>query len=228
MRVGIFPEAGPFTLFDEASSTASGVTAEIVQRILDDAGRAIEWVPIEGSGSNPWVEAIAADQIDVISYPFQMTDARKAQFDFTDPVFRYGETIVVHKDDAREYLSAEDLKGLAVGVVEGSNFVEIANSVGADTRVGDSLDGAMEQVDAGEIDAAMGTAPVVIYRAGTLTNLRVPEEYTSGNALPAGLGVKAGNDELLAILNDGLDKLAAEGAISEIATNAGIAELVAD
>lgn len=230
VRVGIFPEAGPFNVFDEETQSASGAGAEIIQAIAKDAGLAIEWVPIEGSGSNPWVEAIEANQIDLITYPFQMTDARKEQYAFTDPVFTYGEAVVVHKDDPREFTSAEDLAGRSVGVVEGSNFVDIANRVGADTRVGDSLADAIAQVDAGTLDAAMGTAPVVIYRVseGDFPNTRLPEEYSSDTLLPAGFGVEAGEDELLLILNSGLEKLSAEGAIREISARWGIEDLVAD
>jgi polar amino acid transport system substrate-binding protein len=230
VRVGTFTGANPFTFYDETTGTARGAGAEIIQAISEEAGLAIEWVPIEGSGSNPFVEAIEADRIDVISYPFQRTEARQAQYDFTDPIFTYGETIVVHKDDTREYRGAADLAGVSVGVVEGSNFVDIANAAGADTRVGESLPNAMKGVDAGELQAAMGTAPVVIYVVGEgeMPNLRIPEEYRSEAPLPAGFGVKKGNTELLAALNDGLDTLADEGAIAEIAGRWDLQELVAE
>jgi polar amino acid transport system substrate-binding protein len=229
VRIGVFPSGGPFTLFGEATKDATGATVEILEALAEDAGLMIEWVPIEGSGSNPMVAAIEADQIDLIAYPFQMTDARQEQYDFTDPIFAYGETVIVQSADEREYGSAADLKGRSVGVVEGSNFVDIANSVGADTREGPSLDAAIDDVNAGRIDAVMGTAPVLIYRVqqGTWPEVRIPSEYRSESPVPAGLGVKKGNSALLETLNAGLEKLTADGTIQEISAQWAVQDLVA-
>ena len=224
VRVGVFPMGGPMTLLDEGSGNASGATVEILQAIAKDRGLKLQYVKITGSGSNPFVAALASDTIDLIAYCFQMTADRKAQFDFSEPVLSYGEAVIVHKDDPKDYRSAKDLKGLSLGVVVGSSYVDTAKGVGANAIIGDSLGGLLMDVNTGKIVAAMGSAPTVLnaVQRGTYPNVRVPSNYRSDEALPAGFGVRKGNVGLLKTIDAGLAKLTADGSAKAILAKYGL------
>jgi ABC-type amino acid transport substrate-binding protein len=77
-------------------------------------------------------------------------------------VLLYGQTLVVQKSESTEYKSADDLKGRSVGVVAGSNYVGIVKRVGGDPVPGNSVAGAVADVNAGKIATAMGSAPTII------------------------------------------------------------------
>jgi polar amino acid transport system substrate-binding protein len=218
IRVGISPTPGALTVYDEKTGRASGATGELLEIIAKNAGWKLQYVQVMGSGTNPYVAAFGADKIDVVAYAYQITPDRTAQFDFSEPILSYGEALVVHKSDARQYQSAADLKGVSLGVIAGSNYVDIAKRVGADAQISTSLPGAVADVNSGKIAAAMGSAPTIIYEAmkAEYPNVRIVTTYKSDDVLPAGFGVKKGNAALLSALNAGLAKLRADGTLKTV------------
>jgi ABC-type amino acid transport substrate-binding protein len=235
VRVGISDATtaatgNPFAMTDAATMNGVGAGAEIMQAISEDLGLTIEWVPISGGGSNPVAAAFAANQIDVNVYPFQMTDARKAQFDFTDPIYNYGEVLVIRRDDQREYRSSTDLLSRTIATVAGSAFVDIATRAGATARPVATLEEGFTELQAGRVDAVMGTAPTLAYiveKNATYPDLMLAPDYRSSSPLPAGFGVRMGNPELLASLNTGIAKLQQSGTIREISDRWAVGEWVA-
>jgi polar amino acid transport system substrate-binding protein len=224
VRVGIGPNPGAFTVFDERTGAASGgATLEILEMIATDAGLALQYVPITGAGSNPFVEALSTDKIDLIVYTSQVTPARQEQYDFSDPVLSYGEALVVQKGDTTDYKSADDLKGVAVGVVAGSSYVDIATRVGADVKLYESSS-PMVDVNAGTLTATIGSAPTFIYQAlyGPYPNVKVVSGYTSKDVLPAAFGVKKGKTALLETINASLAKFQADGTVKTILAKYGL------
>jgi len=223
LRVGISPDPGVFAALDVHRKIASGATAEIFEAIAKDIGVDIEYVVVAGAGTNPYVAALNDGRIDVIANTYQMTPDRRAQFDFSQPVFSYGETIVVRKNDPGNYRTASDLRGLRVAVMAGSNYVDIAKRIGADPVVGGSLDGAVTSVDDGAVAAAMGAAPTLkfIVRHGACANVRTPAEYESHDVLPAGFGVRKGEAALLGKIDAALSRLKADGTVAELLNRHG-------
>jgi polar amino acid transport system substrate-binding protein len=234
LRVGVTdapPANGnPFAMMDPATRSGIGAGAEIIQAVAEDLGLTIEWVPINPGGSNPVAAAFADNQIDVNVYPFQMTDSRKAQFDFTDPIYSYGEVLAIRRDDQRDYRSATDLAGRSVAVVSGSAFVDIATRAGANVVQVATLNDAYSELIAQRVDAVMGTAPTLAYvieTQATYPDLAIAPTYRSDSALPAGFGVRKENPDLLASLNASLAKLRQAGIILEISDRWGVSGLVA-
>ncbi|WP_018268470.1 substrate-binding periplasmic protein [Methylosinus sp. LW4] len=223
MRVGIAAEPGVFAGFDAGTKKASGATVEILQAIAEDIDVDLQYVVVTGAGTVPYAKAIADGRIDIVANTYQITPERQALFDFSDPVVSYGETLVIRKNDQRDFKTAEDLKNLKVAVIAGSNYVDIAKRVGADPVVGGSLDGAAESVDNGKVDAAMGTAPTLafIVRGGAFANIRVAKAYVSHDIRPAGFGLRKGDTALLQKINGSLARLKANGTVSKLLTRYG-------
>ena len=49
--------------------------------------------------------------------------------DFSDPIYTYGEGLVVPKSDTKDYDEPQDLKGEVVGAQVGTAFVDAAEEV---------------------------------------------------------------------------------------------------
>jgi polar amino acid transport system substrate-binding protein len=224
VKVGISAVPGIFTAFDEKTGKASGAMVELFEAIASNAGIEIQYVKIDATSSDPFVAALKAGKIDTIVYTFQITPDRQSQFDFSNPVLSYGETLVVQKTDPTEYRSAEDLRGRSVGAVAGSNYVDLVKRAGGTPVLGNSVAAAVADVNAGKIVAAMGSAPTIIYVAqhGPYDNVKIASEYRSKDVLPAGMGVRKGDTELLKRINDGLAKFRADGTSHRILTKYGL------
>ncbi len=63
-----------------------------------------------------------------------VTAARKEVIDFSEPVYTYGEGLVVPKTDTKDYAKLEDLKGEAVGAQVGTAFVDALKKTGTVQR----------------------------------------------------------------------------------------------
>ena len=59
-----------------------------------------------------------------------ITPARKEVIDFSEPIYTYGEGLVVPKEDTKDYTKLEDLKGETVGAQVGTAFVEPLKKIG--------------------------------------------------------------------------------------------------
>jgi len=224
VKVGISSVPGVFTAFDEKTGKTSGAMVELFERIASNTGLDVQYIKIEGTSSDPFAAALKAGKIDAIIYTFQITPERQAQFDFSDAVLSYGETLVVQKSEPTDYKSADELKGRSVGGVAGSNFVGIVKRVGGEPIPGNSVAAAVADVDAGKIVAAMGSAPTIIYVAqhGPYNNVKIASGYRSKDVLPAGMGVRKGDTELLKKINDGLAISRADGTLQKVLAKYGL------
>ena len=70
--------------------------------------------------------------------------------DFSEPVYTYGEGLVVPKADAKAYTSQEDLKGTVVGAQVGTAFVDALKKTGlfSEVKVYDTIPDILRDVNA--------------------------------------------------------------------------------
>src|SRR3984957_14453745 len=108
LKVGSTPTGIPFTFLDTKSNSIQGVMVDLVTEIGKDAGFQIQIEPMQFSTLVP---SLTSNKIDIISAAMFATAARKEVIDFSDPVYTYGEGLLVPKSDKKDYVTAEDLKG---------------------------------------------------------------------------------------------------------------------
>ena len=70
-----------------------------------------------------------------------ITAPRKEVVDFSDPIYTYGEGLVVPKSDTKAYATQDDLKGETVGAQVGTAFVDALKKSGlfADVKAYDTI-----------------------------------------------------------------------------------------
>jgi len=109
----------------------------------------------------PWdgiFASLEAGNIEWIGTGVTITDARKAKYAMSDPVYRVGQAMLVKEDSPAS--SYEQLKGETVGTVAGTEiayvFAKAKLGDGADIRGYDTIDAAVLDLDAGRISAVIG------------------------------------------------------------------------
>jgi polar amino acid transport system substrate-binding protein len=86
-----------------------------------------------------------------------ISDERKQQVDFADPLARGGDGLVVAKDDVTQYLSVGDLRGQVIGTLAGSPYINLIQKAGSfpDLKLYPTALDVMKDVEAGRIKAGV-------------------------------------------------------------------------
>src|SRR3954471_5691870 len=121
LKVGSTPTGTPFTFLDTKTNTIQGVMVDIITEVGKDAGFQVQIEPMQFS---TLIASLTANKIDIISAAMFITAPRKEVIDFSEPVYTYGEGLIVPKGDTKDHTSLEDFKGEAVGAQVGTAFVD--------------------------------------------------------------------------------------------------------
>src|SRR3954471_6574803 len=100
LKVGSTPTGIPFTFLDTKTNTIQGVMVDLVTEVGKDAGFAVQIEPMQFSAL---IAALTSSKIDLISAAMYISAPRKEVIDFSEPVYSYGEGLVVAKNDTKEY-----------------------------------------------------------------------------------------------------------------------------
>ncbi|WP_119460893.1 ABC transporter substrate-binding protein [Rhodospirillaceae bacterium SYSU D60014] len=217
-KVGSTPTGIPFTFLDIETNSIQGMMVDLIDLVAKEAGFEVE---VEATPFSSLIPALTSNKIDIISAAMIATDEREEVIDFSDPVFPYGEGLVVAADDQKEYKSFDDLEGAVVGVQVGTIYIEPLQQSGAfqEVRIYDSLADILRDVNLGRIKAGFGDKPILAYQLsqGKYPDVRLVQSYESVVAGPVALGVRQEDDELLSKINEALAKLKAAGEIDRLA-----------
>src|SRR3954463_1612447 len=157
-----------------------------------------------------------------------ITPQRKEVVDFSDPVYSYGEGLIVPKADTKAYSSFEDLKGETVGAQVGTAYVEPLKKSGLfpEVKLYDTIPDIMRDVNAGRIKAGFADFPIVAYnlQQGRFPEVRLVKGYKPMVVGSVGIGVRKTDGELLKKIDTSLAKLKADGTIKKILTKWGLEE----
>ncbi|MXQ10740.1 ABC transporter substrate-binding protein [Microvirga makkahensis] len=223
VKVGSTPTSVPFTFLDTKTNTIQGVMVDIITEIGKDAGFQVQVEPMQFSSL---IAALTSKKIDVISAAMFITPARKEVISFSEPVYTYGEGLIVPKSDTKDYAGFDDLKGEAVGAQVGTAFVEPLKKAGlfSEVKIYDTIPDIMRDVNAGRLKAGFADYPVVAYslKQGQFPQARLVESYKSTMLGSVGIGTRKDDQELLAKINASLAKLKANGTIDKILAKWGL------
>jgi len=215
--VGATPTGIPFSFLDVKTNTIQGAMVDLITAIGNDAGFKANIQPTPFSALIP---ALTGNRIDIIAAAMLITEPRREQIDFSDPVFPYPEGVVVNILDRTPYRTLADLKGQVVGAQVGTVYVNFLKKNGefADVKVYDSLAAILSEVSLGHIKAGFGDALIMKYQLAENVSLRarlVPTYEPKLNG-SIGIGVRKGDAELLKKINASLTKLRADGTVDRI------------
>ena len=223
LKVGSTPTGVPFTFLDTKTNSIQGVMVDLITEIGKDAGFQIQIEPMQFSALIP---SLTSSKIDIISAAMFATAARKEVIDFSDPVYTYGEGLLVPNTDKKDYTGLEDLKGEAVGAQVGTAFVDALKKTGlfSEVKVYDTIPDILRDVNAGRLKAGFADYPILAYnlKQGGFPEVRLVESYKPTIVGTVGIGVRKADQELLQKINASLAKLKANGAVDKILDKWGL------
>ncbi|WP_024513850.1 ABC transporter substrate-binding protein [Bradyrhizobium sp. Tv2a-2] len=223
LKVGSTPTGVPFTFLDTKTNQIQGVMVDLITEVSKDAGFAVQVEPMQFSAL---IASLTSNKIDIISAAMFITPARKQVIDFSDPIYTYGEGLLVPKSDTKEYKSQEDLKGETVGAQVGTAFVDALKKSGlfAEVKAYDTIPDILRDVNTGRLKAGFADYPILAYnlKQGGFPDARIVESYKPTVIGSVGIGVRKGDAELLGKINTSLAKMKANGTVEKILAKWGL------
>jgi polar amino acid transport system substrate-binding protein len=223
LKVGSTPTGAPFTFLDTKTNTIQGLMVDLITEIGKDAGFSVAVEPMQFS---TLIASLTANKIDIISAAMLATPARKEVIDFSDPVYPYGEGLIVPKSDTRNYASAEDLKGEVVGAQVGTAYVDALKKTGlfAEVKVYDTIPDILRDVNTGRLKAGYADYPILAYNLsqGMFPEVRLVTSYKPSTVGTVAIGVRKSDGELLKKINASLAKLKENGTVAKILDKWGL------
>ncbi len=199
-----------------------GYDIMIAEEIAKDLGVELE---IKDMSFSAVVESVATGKADFAMAAMDPTPEREKAMLFSKTYYTAVAGVLVKKDDADKFKSADDLKGLTIGVQTGSTFVDVATQIPAfnDKEQLMQLDKVGDLVQALESNRA----------GAVLVELPVAQAYASNNSNvviapiqlePASEGYVAGvaknSPKLQAAIDKTIERLKNEGKLDEFINEA--------
>ncbi len=209
IRSGAEIDYPPFSIVDE-NGKAGGFSVELMRAALAAMGREATfrtgpWAEVRG-----WLERGEIDALPLVG----RTPEREALFDFTVPYMTLHGAIVVRAEETG-ILELADLEGRRVAVMEGDNAEEFLRRQerDIDIRTTPTFEIALRELAEGQHDAVVIQRLValrLVQKTG-LTDLRVIDRPIDGFQQDFCLAVREGDRDTLALLNEGLAIVVADG-----------------
>ncbi|QCP49371.1 transporter substrate-binding domain-containing protein [Trinickia violacea] len=212
LRIGLEGTFPPFNS-KAANGELVGYDVDIAKAVAAKLGVKPEFVTTEWSGI---IAGLQAGKFDVIVNQVGVTDARKQTLDFS-PAYTYSAAqLIQRKDDARQFKSLDDLKGLKLGVGLGTNYMDMAKSVpGIDVKTYPGAPEYLRDLAAGRLDAALNDRLMLAYLLkNSQLPLRTGATLEGGN--PSAIPFKKGNPKFAKAIDDAMTQLEADGTFSKI------------
>ncbi|SHL49013.1 PAS domain S-box-containing protein [Desulfatibacillum alkenivorans DSM 16219] len=199
----------PFSFVD-SEGRPSGFSVELLRAALKSMGQDVTfrtgpWAEVRG-----WLEDGEVDALPLVG----RTPEREPLFDFTFPYMSLHGAIVV-RNGTKGIWEIEDLRGKAVAVMKGDNAEEFLRREdrGMEIHTTATFEEALRELSQGRYDAVVIQRLValrIIQKSG-LTNLHVVENPVKGFRQDFCFAVTEGDRETLALLNEGLAIVMADG-----------------
>jgi polar amino acid transport system substrate-binding protein len=223
LKVGSTPTGVPFTFLDTKTNSIQGVMVDLITEIGKDAGFQVQIEPMQFS---TLIASLTSNKIDIISAAMFATAARKEVIDFSDPVYSYGEGLLVPKADTKNYTALEDVKGEVVGAQVGTAFVDALKKTGifAEVKAYDTIPDILRDVNTGRLKAGFADYPILAYniKQGGFPEVRLVDSYKPTVIGTVAIGVRKGDQEMLTKINTSLAKLKANGTVDKILDKWGL------
>ncbi|MDR0433326.1 MAG: transporter substrate-binding domain-containing protein [Bifidobacteriaceae bacterium] len=200
----------PFEMEDPASGTTVGFDMDLAALVAAQIGPDVTVEPIATpfetieSGA-----ALNADQCDILASGITITDERATKFEFSQPYFDVNLGVLTADTSISDQAS---LEGKVVSVQISTTGQMWAQDNNVDSREFKDLGLQVQAMKQGDVQAALGdTAVLAPY---------VEDSYNIAFEIPTGdqfgIGVKKGNDALLAAVNQAISTAKSDGTYAEI------------
>ncbi len=206
----------PFCIVDEHGK-ADGFSVELMRASMDAMDHDVTFRTGPWSEVRGWLERGEIDALPLVG----RTPEREQLFDFTIPYMSLHGAIVVREDNTTiRFL--EDLRGRQVAVMKGDNAEEFLRREdrGIDIVTTPTFEDALQELSQGRYDAVVTQRLVALrlIQEANLTNLQVVNKPVTGFRQDFCFAVKEGDRATLALLNEGLALVMADGTYRHLHT----------
>ena len=214
LHVGTEATFAPFEFMDEQTKELTGFDMELIAAVAKAVGDDIK---VQNMGFDGLIPSLQTGIIDVTAAAMSITPERVKRIDFTEPYYQSGLVILVKKDNLDTVKDLDSLQGKTICAQIGTTGAMMAKHV-KDAKVTEynSITEAFLELKQGGCLAVINDKPVVDYylaRRGDKTVTTLPQVF---DAEYYGFGVKKGNKEMVAKLNEGLKKVRESGEYDQI------------
>ncbi len=192
-----------------------GFDIDLMEAIAREAGFEVEFQNTAWDGI---FAGLGAGEYDAVISSVTITEERQETMDFSEPYINAGQVLIVRSDQSG-VTTLSDLEGESVGAQIGTTgAIEVDNTDGVELRTYDELGLAIEDLANGRISGVVADTPIaadyVLQNDNYSDRLQIvgepfTEEYY-------GVAVEKGNDEVLALINEGLEAVIESGEIEEL------------
>lgn len=229
VKIVITSSSPPHGFLDAKTNSLKGIMFEVAQALAADMGVRAEFTEVPFGSLIP---TLTSKRADMMSAPLFITPQRAEVVDFSDPVYGWGEGLVVAEGRKANYPDLKSLAGATVGSLVASVQYEMLKKVEGikEVRTYPDYIQLLADVKAGRLDVAMVDPPSIAYQIAThgITGIRRVENYTPQNAWKIGLAVNKGDKELLDQINTSLRKMKQSGQLKRILDGWGVGHLIAN
>ncbi|NTY38041.1 ABC transporter substrate-binding protein [Burkholderia diffusa] len=215
LTVGTETNGVPFSFLSPATQKMQGFMVDLIEAVGKRAGFKPIVQPMDFSALIP---ALTSHKIDIIASSMYITDKRKQVIAFTNPVYTYGEGMVVPASDGKTYTSYQEFKGHVIGAQVGTVYGDTLKSAGVfkDVKIYDTIPGIISDVNAGRIDAGIADYPTLAYYLGQgqFPGTRLVKSYKTSIPGSIGLGLRQDDKALNQKLQAALDQLNSDGELA--------------
>ena len=199
----------PFSIVDDAGF-ASGFSVELMREAMAAMGYDVTFRTGQWDRVRTWLEKGDIHALPLVG----RTPERESLFDFTFPYMSLHGAIVVRKKTT-DIHDLEDLKGRQVAVMKGDNAEEFLRRKdrGIDVHTTITFEKALQELSMGRHDAVFiqRLVGLRLIRETKLTNLKVLDSPVNDFQQDFCFAVKEGDKDTLALLNEGLSVVIADG-----------------
>ncbi len=214
LRIGVTPNFPP--MIYKEGDRITGVEADFAKVLGQELGRPIKFVEVDWEDQIP---ALAEGRTDIIMSTMSITPARGLRVAFTKPYLLVGQTVLVRREDANDYVFGFPAvpKG-TIGVMKATtgDFLVQQEFPKSKRKEFKSAQDAARALEKKKIDLFISDSPTVWWLAGMneVQGLVVVRVFLSQEQLA--WAVAKSNPELLQSVNGALDKMQKDGRAAAI------------
>lgn len=199
----------PFCMVPE-SGKAAGFSVDLLDSVLAIMGQRVEYVTGEWQEIKQKLESGGLDVLPLVG----RTPEREETMDFTIPYMTLHGAVVVRKSE-KDIVSIHDLKGREVAVMQADNAHEflLRNDLSIKIVTYPTFAQALAALDSGRHDAVISQKFIALklIKENNFNNLKILRRPVDGFHQDFCFAVPEGNKQLLALLNEGLSRIFANG-----------------
>lgn len=205
----------PWTYHDEDDNLV-GFDVEVAKAVADELGVDVQYQEGEWDGL---LAGVQSGRYDIMVNGVGYTEERAQAYTFSDP-YCYNKTALIVRGDNEDIKSLEDLNGKTTCNSANSTYQLIAEEYGANVLDVETLDGTLEMVLAGTDradDTLNAEASFLDYmNAHPDANLKIVDYYPESEKVCIIMSKGDSSDSLKEAINSAIEKLRADGTLSEL------------